>query len=299
MKVEQLIVQYLYNNKKVTLQDIGSFIFSPDIIVPPDNEKETVLPPNAIVFEFNNKATSDEGLIEFVVQQTRKIKPLAASDLESYSILCKQFLNIGKPLIIDGLGILVKSQQGDYEFTQGHTINARLEAAPILIKEKLKEEIIFTTPDRPSSSKKGGLIVLIGLFVLLAALALFYFLRNPNKDNSVEKVEAVQDTLVVTKPVIPAVIDSTKKITVDSTIATPLKNGGYNFKVVIKEYPNKEAAQRAYTRLTNYGHTVILSPVDSIRYKLAIPFTTPLSDTLHAKDSLSKFFQSKTYIDLN
>ncbi|MEP6711620.1 MAG: hypothetical protein ABJA37_04345 [Ferruginibacter sp.] len=299
MKIEQLIVQYLYNHKKVTLQDIGSFSISPDIIVPSDNEKETALPPDAILFEYNNKATQDDGLIDFVVQQTRKIKPLATSDVESYSILSKQFLNIGKPLIIEGLGTLVKTQQGIYEFIQGNTISARLEAAPVQMKEKLKEEIIFTTPVREPSSKKGWLVALIGLFIVLAGIAVFYFLRNPNKDNSVEKIEAVPDTVAVSKPEVPVVIDTSSKIITDTTKTAVLKNDGYSFKVVIKEYSSKEAAQRAYARLTNYGHTLILSNVDSTHYKLSIPFTTALSDTLRAKDSLSKFFQSKAYIDLN
>ncbi|MFN8244987.1 MAG: hypothetical protein U0T56_01200 [Ferruginibacter sp.] len=36
--------------------------------------------------------------------KTRKIKPLATSDLESFTMLGKQFMNIGKPLILEGLG---------------------------------------------------------------------------------------------------------------------------------------------------------------------------------------------------
>ena len=299
MKVEQLIVQYLYNNKKVTLQDIGFFTISPDSLVPSDNEKETALPPGAILFEYNTKAPPDEGLIDFVVQHSRKIKPLAASDLESYSILSKQFLNIGKPLIIEGLGTLVKNQQGIYEFTQGHIINARLEAAPAQLKEKLNEEIVFTTPYREPASKKGWVIALIGLFVVITGLALFYFLRNPNKDNTLERVDTLQDTVVVAKPVLPSAVDTAKKTVANTTNTTVVKNDGYSFKVVIKIYPTKQAAQRAYIRLTSFGHILIMSAVDSTRYKLAIPFKTPLSDTLRAKDSLSIFFQSKAYIDLN
>ncbi|MEO6538948.1 MAG: hypothetical protein ABIT07_00230 [Ferruginibacter sp.] len=298
MKVEQLIVQYLYNNKKVTLQDIGSFTISPDIYVPADNEKETNLPDGAIIFDYNNKATQDEGLIDFVVQQTRKIKPLATSDLESYSILSKQFLNIGKPLIIEGLGTLVKSQQGEYEFLQGHTINARLEAAPVQIKEKLKEEIIFTTPERKPSTKKGWAAALVVLFIALAGLAIFIYLRNSSSDNSLQNVEATQDTVVLNTAV-PAMMDTTITTSADTANNNLTKNNPYNFKVIIKDYPSKEAAQRAYARLTNFGHKVILSTLDSIHYKVAMPFTTPLSDTLRARDSLSKFFKSKTYIELN
>ena len=93
MKIEQLIVQHLYNSKKVTLQDIGTFTLSPDVVMPADNDKESSMPENAVRFEYNKKAVQDDELISYIVAQTRKIKPLATSDLESYSLLAKQFLN--------------------------------------------------------------------------------------------------------------------------------------------------------------------------------------------------------------
>ncbi len=144
MKIEQLIVQHLYNSKKVTIQDIGSFTLSPDMPLPLDNEKDMNMPENAVTFQYNKKAVQDDDLIEFIVSQTRKIKPLATSDLESYSILAKQFLNIGKPFPIEGLGVLLKNQAGEYEFIQGTHINAKLDAAPALcIKKKLMKLSVF------------------------------------------------------------------------------------------------------------------------------------------------------------
>ncbi|MEO7043997.1 MAG: hypothetical protein ABI091_01730 [Ferruginibacter sp.] len=304
MKIEQLIVQYLYNNKTVTLQDIGSFTISPDIIIPADNDKEEVLPEGAINFVHDPKAKLDDGLVDFVMQQTRKIKPLATSDLESYSILSKQFLNIGKPMIIEGLGTLLKNQQGGYEFSQSHTSNARIEPIAAQIKEKTDEKISFSSPAKKQPSKKGFAIFLVIILVALIAGALYYFLKKTD-DNGLQKVEPPKDTLVTTTPSI-VVTDTTKKdsivknpILADTTKIIKPANDGYTFKVIIKEYPSKEAAQKAYTRLTNYGHTIILSTLDSTHYRLAIPFTTPLSDTLRAKDSLAKFFQAKTIIDRN
>lgn len=304
MKIEQLIVQYLYNNKVVTLQDIGSFTISPDLIIPADNDKEEVLPEGAISFIYDPKAKLDDGLVDFVIQQTRKIRPLATSDLESYSILSKQFLNIGKPMIIEGLGTLLKNQQGIYEFGQSHTSNARLEPIAAQIREKIDEKISFSSPPKKQPSKKGFAILLVIILIALIAGALYYFLKKTD-DNGLQKVEAPKDTVVTTTP--PIVInDTTKKdsivkkpVAADTTKTMRTVNDGYTFKVVIKEYLTKEAAQKAYTTLSNYGHTIILSTLDSTHYRLAIPFTTPLSDTLRAKDSLSKFFQAKTIIDRN
>ena len=116
MKIEQLIVQYLYLNKQVTLQGIGTFRLDPAVVLPAGNEKEKdfIMPENAVQFEYNLKAGEDEGLVKYIVQHTRKILPLASSDMESYAMLAKQFLNIGKPLVIEGVGTVQKNQQGNY-----------------------------------------------------------------------------------------------------------------------------------------------------------------------------------------
>ncbi|RYY66988.1 MAG: hypothetical protein EOO13_15105, partial [Chitinophagaceae bacterium] len=127
MKVEQLLVHYLYKNKTVNIQDIGSFNISPDVILPSEGDKDTSLPEGAIQFTYDKKTPADEGLVDYIVEQSGKIRPLAASDLESYTILTRQFLNIGKPLPIEGLGILQKNQQGNVDFIQGNNITSRTE----------------------------------------------------------------------------------------------------------------------------------------------------------------------------
>jgi hypothetical protein len=303
MKIEQLLVQYLYNNKKVSLQDIGSFTISPNVVVPTDSDRETVLPPDAIIFQFDRRAILDEGLVDFIVQQTRKIRPLASSDLESYSILSKQFLNIGKPLIIDGLGTLQKSQQGDYEFTQGQVVNARLEAVPSQMKEKLSEEISFKSTEKRSGEqpKKSGILITSLIVIILAGAALLYYYFNKKSETPVAAETPVTDT-VVPPPVAttPLAMDTIVKSGTDSTSASAVPvNKEYIFKVVFKEYSTKLAAEKAFARYTSFGHKVILTPLDSTRYTLAIPFNTELSDTTRAKDSLGKFFQSKVYVDMN
>ena len=111
MKLEQLIVQYLYNSKKVSIENIGTFTITPNVSIPIDLDKDSALPEGAIQFDYNNKQDKDKGLIEFIVQQSHKILPLATSDLESYSLLANQFLNLGKPLVIEGIGTLQKNQE--------------------------------------------------------------------------------------------------------------------------------------------------------------------------------------------
>jgi len=298
MKVEQLIVQYLYNNKKVSIQDIGIFTLSPDVIIPTESDKETSLPLNSIHFEYNTKAGKDDGLIDFIVEHSRKIKPLATSDLESYTILSRQFLNIGKPMEIEGLGTLIKNQQGIYVFEQGQTINPKLENNTVRIKEKIQDEISFSTPPKEPTNVKG--IVLIALTIVLIAVAgaIYYFaVYNKDKDVPVDQSVVVPFSDDTTS----AVVDSTNLAKIDSANQTtntlPL-NDGYTFKIVLKDYAGKEAADRAFEKFTKFGHTLLVAQKDSLTYKLSMPFTTPLSDTLRAKDSLRRFFGGKPYVDL-
>ncbi|MEP7164125.1 MAG: hypothetical protein ABI741_05490 [Ferruginibacter sp.] len=297
MKIEQLIVQQLYSSKKVTLQDIGTFILSPSVVIPFENDKESAMPENAVSFEFNKKAPQDEDLVSFIVSQTRKIRPLASSDLESYSILAKQFLNIGKPFPIEGLGVLQKTQAGDYEFIQGNSINAKLDAAPALLKEKSEEEISFSTPPREVAGKKWIWILLLFLVTATAA-TVYYFLKKDNKDTQTEKpVMVITDTIVKPK-------DTTARSTVvvpDTTaaVSTVPTNDGYTFKIVIREFTNKDAAEKFFSKYTNWGYKFLLYTKDSVTYKIAIPFTRPLSDTLNTKDSLQRFYNVKTYVETN
>ncbi|MEO7523024.1 MAG: hypothetical protein ABIT58_02960 [Ferruginibacter sp.] len=293
MKIEQLIVQYLYTNKKVTLQDIGVFYLAENVTIPVEHDKDAALPDNAITFEYNMKSVQDDGLIAFIVQQTRKIKPLATSDLESFTILGRQFMNIGKPLPIEGLGILQKNQHGEYEFIQGHSINPRLEPVPAALREKNKEDIVFTTPPREKNSKTGMVAVII-IFLILAAGTAFYFFSKNNKDQKIDQLipQKPADTVVTKKETViqqPVVTNDNLKLT------TGLLTEGSPFKIIIREYNTASKASDITKKYRSLGHNVIGYSDDSINYKIAVPFTKrPLSDSTALKDSLSRIFTGST-----
>jgi hypothetical protein len=307
MKMEQLIVQYLYSNKKVTLQDIGTFIISSDINIPVDSEKDTVLPENAIEFKYDPKAGVDEGLIDYIVANSRKIRPLATSDLESFISLNKQFLNIGKPLVMEGLGTLHKTQAGDYAFTQAGTSHVMLQDTPKIVTEKTIEKVTFATPPKEKSAgiNKKVIIGLLG-FIVLGAIGLlaYYFINKKNDDTGNANVEVSTASKDTTNK---ATINTTQ--TTDTSAAKKIKdsiaalrpvntNDTNSFYIVIKEFKDLALAQKRYTVLTNYGNKLVLTTKDSVTYKLRMPFKKPLADTLRVKDSIGIFFQAKTYVEL-
>ena len=309
MKIEQLLVQHFYNTKQVTLQGIGTFNLSPDFIMPLENDKDLAIPPDAISFTYNSRATEDETLIAYIVQQTLKIKPLASADLESYIMLGSQFLNIGKPFKIEGIGLLEKNQSGEYEFfQQGHFFNSKAQGAPVQVREKSDEDISFASKAKPNGNNKK-ILVLLASFLILAVIVwgAWYFLSRK------ENVEPVaQNKIQQTMPPVTIQPDNSKtdtnkivvqqkpdSVTAKSVTLTPPSADGYTFKIVIKNYPSLFTAQKAYNRLTSYGHKVILYTADSITYKLAMPFSRPVSDTTYARDSVRKLlFGGNPYIEI-
>jgi len=109
VKIEQALVYYLLKTKQLTLQGIGTFHLDASVPDYVDSDKPVSIPENAITFNYDPKVTEDEGLVDFIVEHTNKIKPLAASDLDSFLSLARQFLNIGKPLTLQNIGTLEKN----------------------------------------------------------------------------------------------------------------------------------------------------------------------------------------------
>ncbi len=299
MKIEQLLVQHFYNTKTVTLQGIGTFTLSPDFIMPMDSDKDIVLPENAVSFKYNSRATEDESLIDYIVQQTRKIKPLASADLESYLMLGSQFLNIGKPMKIEGIGVLEKNQLGEYQFLQGQFINTKTEQAEIKLKEKSREEISFGNEAKPAANKKTIAIVAAIAIVAFISLAAWYFFTN--KEDAVTE-SGVEQTLPIVSPSQDTSKIDTNKIAAqlnpDSILPVTPQANGYTFKVVIKNYPSLFLAKKSYNRLTSYGYKLLLYTADSVIYKVAMPLTKPLVDTTRARDSVKILFGGKPYIEI-
>ena len=293
MKIEQLLVEHFYITKQVTLQGIGTFTLSPDFIMPADSDKDIVLPENAVSFQYNSRAKEDEALIDYIVQQSRKMKPLASADLESYLMLASQFLNIGKPLVINGIGTLEKSQTGEYQFTPGQYINTKVEDPTVQLKEKSREDVSFSNEAKSAPVNKKLLMVIAGVIgVAIIGWAAWHFLANKKTaetvtQNTIEQTQpavTVPDTNVVKKDTTALV---SKKPDAAVTATTP---GGYTFKIVFKVTNSKAAALEKMNTMILRGHKVVMYTSDSVTYKLAEPFNLPISDTAKIKDSLNKYY---------
>ncbi len=290
MTIEQSIVQYLYKNKTVSLQNVGIFTITDDVIIPLDNESEITLPENAINFSYDAHAKQDNGLVHFIVDNTKKIKSLAESDLESYIALNKQFINIGKPHTITGLGTIQKAQDGTYTFSQATSSHVVTKEAPKVIKEKPKQNIDFASPKNDNGNSnivKYAILSLLGLLVLGGLSYGGYWVYKNYKSNSMDSVVAKNSTenASTNETGTTNTKDTTNKIAVKPAVADT-----NSFYIVIKEFTTRDEAEKRMKKLNEYGNHFVVTSKDSAKFKLKLPFKLALTDTLRVKDSVNTYF---------
>ncbi len=297
MKIEQALVLFLIKHKQISLQGIGTFRIDGTVPENSDNDKPVIIPAEAISFVYDPKVGEDPELIDFIVQNTKKIKPLASADLDSFLTLGRQFLNIGKPFTIQNLGTLDKLKSGALEFKAGPLIQ-KVEVPKPKIEDdgaEKHEENLFNDYQRRPSSNNGKTILFILAIILVAGIAWAVWEFDFKKNNETAAPTATSDKIV-------PVFDSAANLKRLDSIAKALKAAdtvgnaqkasfdSITFKIVIKETTNMNVALARLQKLKSLGRNVIMYTADSITYKVAQPFTLPLSDTTRILDSLNKFY---------
>jgi len=290
VKIEQVLVYYLLKTKHLTLQGIGTFQLEgnvPDVV---DSDKPVVLPENSVTFYYDPKVTEDEGLVDFIVEQTHKIKPLAASDLDSFLSLGRQFLNIGKPFTLPNIGTLEKLNSGLLAFKPGQMIAEKIEPNKIRNEEEdgtEPRESMFNEYQNSRRSKNGATLIFVLLILIVLGIigwAVWHF--GFGKNNAPE-------TITTTEPVVP-IKDSSFK-TDSAIIAHSKPVNDTSFRIVVNQYRTIYSAEKRLASLKKSNRNVIMyTDNDSATFKIAEPFMLPLSDTTKVLDSLKKFY-AKTY----
>jgi hypothetical protein len=293
LKVDSLLIQYLQQQKKLQLPGIGLFTYK-ETVTTPDTDSKTKTDAGAISFLFKPGVAHDDAFIDYIKQQTGKMKPLAESDLDAYIMGALQFLNIGKPFYIEGIGTISKGSDGNFRFSQGEMTEGR----PDDIAEKHRENRKKSVFAGEQELKKGDgrnlnkMLVALGL-IGTAALVIGggYLLYHKNTRNS----DTEQNSAVVTSDTTA----SAQKAITDST-AVPLKTDstapGQNtvnpntaarsFKFIL-ETTNKNTALH---RLSLLKPKVQVQTKDSLRYQLYITLTRRATDTARVRDSLKNWY---------
>ena len=299
LKLAPLLAQFLYSHKRLDLVGIGSFFLDPAAV--PDTEPGKSLKSitsEGISFENNPSIRESTELIGYISSQTGKMKALASADLNSFLELGLQFLNIGKPFLLEGIGTLSKIRSGMYEFKPGsplpeklkdistsesHTANVEDNFGkyePFLEKEKIK-----------TAWKKPVLALLIVLGIGLAVLGGYtIYKRNIHSRNTALTASKKQTVT----PILP---DNTQPAAKDSlTSQAAAINSDGNYKFVLETAGKKRAFER-YQKLKTYRWDVKMETNDSMQYKLFLLLPTLAMDTSRVMDSLTALNGRKVYIE--
>lgn len=294
MKLAPLLAQYLYQEKKLNLAGIGTFLLDPSA----RRSVEAQYASEGITFQYNASVKEDEDLVAHISTHTGKMKSLASSDLSSYLELALQFLNIGKPFQIEGIGTLVKNKSGELEFIPDHMLVDKVKDSGIkeLSATSTSDESLTTYeslkphPDKPSPYK-GVFMVLL---VIATTAVIIWAGYRMYKNNSAEKPPEQPTTdenlpfTDTTKQVEPAK-DTATIVPPNAQSSTP---GSYKFVI---EVANRPRALYRYAALKKGGVPVQLATSDSLTYKLFFVLPATPADTARISDSLTIWYPARNH----
>jgi hypothetical protein len=286
VKLTSLFAQYLYTNHRLELPGIGIFVLDPSTIASIDNSKQRSIVLNGVSFEYNTSVKESPELIAFISSQSGKMKALASADLESFVQQAQQFLNIGKPFELEGIGILVKKQKGEFVFTPLTVPTEKLkehkskEPAPVTLEESSAQYESFLGSPKVNTGWRKPVIAL--LIIAGAGLAIWGGYTISRKAATADVTEVVDTTHVITPT-----------DTVVAVSPEPVKPKDYKY---ILQVSKRNTALRRYKQLRENLWDVGMETKDSVDYKLflLLPMRT---DTTHVVDSLTSLTGKKVYIE--
>jgi len=312
LKLSRLLADYLIQHKSLKLQGIGILSFDETIARTPEQEKEgLIFAPDSIQFKEDKKLAEDKELISFISKETGKIMPLAAADLDSYLELGKQLINISKPFVLESIGVLQKNGQNKLEFNQGDSYFAPTDQIHKKTSRVTDEEVHFDDNYlRPAKKNTNSFNYLVIATLILLGLALIGWVASylykksnlPETDTSftTKTSQIIQEPAPDTTKLQSVTDTVTTLVAIKDTLAVPLNStpkiqpGTFN---LVLEISSHNRAMKRFADLKEWGHKVEMTTTDSIKYKLFIPVNAPLSDTIRHRDSLSRFFGRKVWIE--
>ncbi len=306
MKIPLLLVQYLYQNRKMSLPGLGIFTLDKSVVLPEADDHAVLSMPNAVQFQNANIPSADKELISFICEHTGKIKPLAISDLESYLTLGTEMLNIGKPFYLEGIGTITKNKSGKFDFTPGEYSLIRDHTNPQEPGRKKTDSRDKTQINIPASVPNRNTLRILALTGALIIVGLGGWLMY--KKNSPSSLEKTTDTGSILSGQTSSVVDSAGATTAKKDSLKPHSPDSAGpstarsenpalYKFIILTTTNKPHALRRYNQLLSFDLKIHLYQKDSSFFKVYFQFPALASDTVHIKDSLRREYAHEITIE--
>jgi len=259
------------------------------IIEAPDPRQAKASNLDGVTFEHNPRISASPDLVAFIASNAGKLKALAAADLDSHLELVRQFLNIGKPFLFEGIGSLAKHQSGAVTFNPGPAILEKLTEAGGR-SQRTSTESEESKVDYKSilylKKIKRGWKKPIAASLIVAGLAVAilggYIIYKRGANHRAENIQKAPE-LVLSQQTAPAPAPIIK----DTVAVQPSSNGTYKFVV---ETADKKRGLDRFELLKSWGLPVQLETPDSIQYKLFFVLPAQAVDTTRLLDSLRRLY---------
>jgi hypothetical protein len=284
LKLPSLLSQYLREQKTLSLPGIGVFNLTGPIATADDSFTSN------IQFQSKKIKEPDDKLINFIKQETGKMKPLAIADLETFIATGMELLAMGKPFQLEGIGSIQKKKDGDFEFVAGETITVKHEPAH---SEHEKKVSVFEDSKYEPKSNPLQKILAVGLVLAGLGVVLFggYYLYNRSNNVSSHEEEHLSAAAVQ-----PAPIDTVVAKKADTVVATVKQPETYKY--VLETKNSKNSAVKRYKQLRGLPTDIKMETTDSVNFTLYFVLPSTARDTSRIKDSLNNFYGKKIRIEL-
>ena len=298
MKLSPLLSEFLLANKELDLGGIGRF---------------TIDNAGSINFEQNASIRENPVLVSYIAEKSGKMKSLIASDLDSHLELARQFLNIGKPYLFDGIGTLTKNKFGQLEFVQSNSTSEKRELVGEGRDTTSTTENSFTDYEEmfsPKKSKTSASKRIVGLVIILAGLSLAvfggYLVYSKTKSKTKEPVTNKTEPVIIPEQQeqkIPPKDSSgtNKKDTVGLPEHPEKPIAGLNSYRFVVEQASKARALYRYALLKKSFINIQMDTKDSVLFKLYFLLPSLPADTARKRDSLQRLYSTrgKAFVELN
>jgi len=296
---DTLIKDFFYENKFISFEKIGTLTLSESYI--PGHAPE----PGSIKPQFDKKAETSPELAVYISSKTGKNRILLQSDLESYVELMRQFMNIGKPSEIEGIGNFKLGRTGEYVFEQSDPSQKKDDYKPVK-KQAQTNESQFTS----KNATNNNVVMLLALVIVLGLLGILgwgsyklFIEQKPlitSQADSLQSSYNTQDSQAVlqTPPDTSTNTASVPVGPIDSIATTPITDTAV-YKFIHERTIDSARAYSRTAKLRTYGYPAYIDSVqrDTITYyTLYVQYKLAAADTTRYRDSLNKNFQRKITI---
>jgi hypothetical protein len=273
----------------VAIPTIGEFTLDKAIQANEAKDGEEFFPTEGISFTYNKYATVEPVFVKFIKELLPKPISLIESDIEDYALQITDWLNIGKPYTINGIGTLTKLHDGAIEFSVGKPKIENISdiVASIAQKENTYESLVAKNKKSVELNLKK-LLAIFGSLILLAIvvwLGIFLYKKrfvHATKPVVVDTVKApvrnpIQTNLQPHK-------ESTTNIVTTDTVR-------YKMYFLASKY--KEKADKLFeywSKLEKINRDELIVN-DTMRYRLFFYKKAVPKDTAILKDKLAIYFK--------